>query len=82
MNGAPKPSIMPASARFATIGNMLANAILRQRRGDPPASKMDLIHDSRQSDTCARETGLKVQEPGDGAGRTGLAEKLHTGEDA
>jgi hypothetical protein len=60
---------------FTIIGNMLANAVLRQRRGDPPASKMDLIHDSPQSETCAREAGLKVREPGEGAGRTGLAEE-------
>ena len=81
MNRAPEPGIMPASDLFATIGNMLANAILRQRRGDPPASKMDLLSSTSQSETCVREAGLKVQEPGNGAGRTGLADNSHTGED-
>ena len=72
---------MPYSERLTAIGNILANAILRQRRGNPPASKMDLLQSTSQSDTCAREAGLKVQELGDGAGRTGLAENLHAGED-
>ena len=70
-----------SSDRFAAVGELMARAILRQRRGDPPASKMDLLPSTSQSETCAREAGLKVQEPGDGAGRTGLAENLHAGED-
>ena len=90
---------------LAAVGELMARAILRQRRGDPPAtgaqearrslpkaarraesrrdsaSKMDLIADYRQSDTCAREAGSKVQEPGNGVGQNGLAENLHTGEE-
>jgi len=70
-----------SSDRFAAVGELMARAILRKRRGDIPASSLHLIHDSFQSDTCAREAGLKVQKPGNGAGRTGLAENSHTGED-
>jgi len=50
--------------------------------GDPPASKSPLLHAPRQSETCARETGLSVRMPANGGGRTGLAGESHTGDRA
>jgi len=73
---------MDQAARLAAVGELLARAILRKRRGDPPASKSQLPRASHQSETCARETGLLERMPGAGAGRTGLADHSRTGDEA
>jgi hypothetical protein len=72
MQTSPKPDIMSPTERLAEMARILSKGVARLINSRYHASKTGLLPNTRQSETCAGETGLTERVPAKGDRQKGL----------